>query len=69
MKFLRTNPRVNRRECCGCALCAYALPGVFRVSPEGKSEVFAPDKAPREKIQKIMDDCPCMAILWYKQGS
>ena len=59
-------PRINQNECCGCGICAYALPEVFRLNPEGKSEAYAPDNAEKKKIQKVIDDCPVMAIHWYK---
>ena len=61
-------PRVNRSECCGCALCAYALPEVFRITPEGVSEAYAPENGTKNDIQKIIDNCPCMAILWFKKS-
>ena len=60
-------PRVKKWECCGCALCSYALPEVFRLTPEGKSEAYAPDSGSKEQIQKVIDNCPCMAINWYKK--
>ena len=60
-------PRINKWECCGCGLCTYALPEVFRLTPGSTSEVIASDKASRAEIQKVIDNCPCMAIKWYKQ--
>ncbi|NHJ49542.1 MAG: ferredoxin [Asgard group archaeon] len=59
-------PRVNITECCGCGLCSIALPDVFRLTPESKSEAYAPDKADRKAIQKVIDDCPCCCIHWFK---
>jgi ferredoxin len=61
-------PRINQSECCGCGLCTYALPEVFRMTPEQKSEAFAPEKAEKNDIQKVIDDCPCMAIHWHNQN-
>ena len=61
-------PRVNPFECAGCALCTYALPEVFRLTPEGKSEVYGPDKAKKAVIQKVMDDCPVGAVHWFDDG-
>jgi ferredoxin len=61
-------PRVNVYECAGCALCTFALPEVFRMTPEGKSEVFAPDKASKVEIQEVMDDCPVGAVHWFDDG-
>ncbi|MBN1328868.1 MAG: ferredoxin [Candidatus Heimdallarchaeota archaeon] len=60
-------PRVNNSECCGCGLCTFALPDVFRLTPEGKSEVYAPEKADEKLVQKTIEDCPCMCIHWYRQ--
>jgi ferredoxin len=60
-------PRINRYECCGCRLCVYALPEVFRLTPDGISEVYAPEAASRADIQKVMDDCPIGCVHWYKQ--
>ena len=63
-------PRVNSSECCGCGLCMFALPDVFRVTREEKAEVFAQRKdIDRKLIQAVMDDCPCMCIHWFKQKS
>ncbi len=61
-------PRINHRECCGCGLCALGLPEVFRMSPEGKCEAYAPMGSSRQEVQKIIDDCPCMAILWFNHN-
>lgn len=61
-------PRVNSYECAGCGLCTFALSEVFRMTPEGISEVFAPEKAKKAAIQKVMDDCPVGAVHWYDDG-
>lgn len=61
-------PRVNTYECAGCALCTIALPEVFRMVPEGKSEVYAIDKAEKTAIQKVMNDCPVGCVHWYDNG-
>ncbi|NHK29980.1 MAG: ferredoxin [Asgard group archaeon] len=60
-------PRVNIHECCGCGLCTIKLPEVFRLTPENKSEAYAPDRADRKEIQAVIDDCPVMCIHWFKQ--
>ena len=57
-------PRVNKHECCGCCLCVWALPEVFRLTPDGFSEVYGPKAAPEEKIQKVIDDCPVLCVHW-----
>jgi len=61
-------PRVNTFECTGCALCKYALPEVFRMTPEGISEVYASNKAEKTAIQKVMDDCPVSCVHWFDDG-
>ena len=60
-------PRVNRFECCGCSLCVYALPEVFRLTPDGFSEVYAPSGASKTEIQKVIDDCPVGCVHWYNK--
>ncbi|MHA1367059.1 MAG: ferredoxin [Candidatus Heimdallarchaeota archaeon] len=60
-------PRINRHECCGCRLCVYALPAVFRLTPEGISEVYATEGASKAEIQKVMDNCPISCVHWFKQ--
>lgn len=62
-------PRVNKYECCGCSLCVFALPEVFRLTPDGISEAFAPQAAPKEEIQKVINDCPVGCVHWYDQKS
>ncbi len=61
-------PRVNIYECAGCGLCTIALSEVFRMAPEGRSEIYAPDKADKTAIQKVMNDCPVGAVFWYDDG-
>ncbi|MHA1640738.1 MAG: ferredoxin [Candidatus Heimdallarchaeota archaeon] len=63
----KKEPRVNKHECCGCALCTYALPEVFRLTPEGVAEVYAPHSAERQRIQKVMDDCPMGCVHWFEK--
>lgn len=58
-------PRINRHECCGCGLCAIALSEVFRLTPEGISEAFAPTNAKPASIQKVIDNCPVNCVHWY----
>lgn len=58
-------PRVNKYECAGCSLCVYALPEVFRLTPDGFSEVYAPNGSDKKKIQKVIDDCPVGCVHWY----
>jgi len=60
-------PRINMYECCGCCLCVLALPEVFRATPDGLAEVYAPEGAPKSEVQKIMDDCPIGCVHWYKK--
>lgn len=62
-------PRVNKYECCGCALCVYALPEVFRLNPDGYSEVIEDNTISAKEIQKVMDDCPVRCVHWYEKGS
>ncbi len=59
-------PRINRYECSGCSLCALSLPGVFRLTPEGISEVYAPTNAKPVEIQKVIDNCPVNCVHWFK---
>ncbi|MHA1212331.1 MAG: ferredoxin [Candidatus Heimdallarchaeota archaeon] len=61
-------PRVNRYECAGCSLCVIALPEVFRLTPDGFSEVYSPRGASKEKIQKVMKDCPVNCCHWYEKA-
>lgn len=61
-------PRVNKYECSGCALCAYALPEVFRITPEGFSEAYSTSGCTEKQIQKIMDNCPVNSIHWFNDG-
>jgi ferredoxin len=60
-------PRVNKNECCGCGLCVQSLPSVFRLTPDGVSEVYASDGATKEEIQRVMDDCPVLCVHWVEQ--
>ena len=62
-------PRVNKHECTGCSLCVYALPEVFRTTPDGISEVYDAKGAPTEKIQKVINECPMGCVLWYEKNS
>ena len=59
-------PRVNKYECAQCSLCAIALPEVFRMTPDGHSEVFAPKGASTSEIQKVMNNCPVNCCHWYE---
>jgi len=61
-------PRVNIHECAGCGLCSIALSAVFRMAPEGQSEVYTYDKAEKAAIQKVMNDCPVGCVYWYDDG-
>lgn len=61
-------PRINNYECAGCGLCTIALSEVFRMAPEGRSEVYAPNKAENTAIQKVIDNCPVGAVHWYDDG-
>lgn len=59
-------PRINRYECSGCGLCALALSEVFRLTPEGISEAYAPTNAEPALIQKVIDNCPVNCVHWFK---
>ncbi|NHJ87176.1 MAG: ferredoxin [Asgard group archaeon] len=62
-------PRVNKYECCGCSLCVYALPEVFRLTPDGYSEVYATDEALEKDIEKVIKNCPVGCVHWFIKGS
>jgi len=57
---------VNKEECISCQLCADLLPQVFRMDDRGLAEVHASDAAPHETIQKVMDACPKVCIIWIE---
>ncbi len=61
-------PRVNHYECAGCSLCVIALPEVFRLTPDGFSEVYAPNGANKDKVQKVMDNCPVGCVHWFDKN-
>ncbi|MEA2069855.1 MAG: ferredoxin [Asgard group archaeon] len=60
-------PRVNVHECCGCGICVYALPEVFRLSPDGTAVAYSPESASKKEITKVINDCPVNCIHWYEK--
>ncbi len=62
-------PRINRYECAGCGLCTLSLPEVFRLTPEGISEVYGPTNAKPAAVQKVIDDCPVNCVHWFKANN
>ncbi|MBN2159721.1 MAG: ferredoxin [Spirochaetes bacterium] len=55
---------VDTAECTGCEYCVDSLPEVFRMTPEGTSEVHDPEGAGSGKIQQVIDNCPAECIHW-----
>lgn len=53
-------PVVNRETCIGCGTCESICPEVFRLDPEGKSEVIG--GSGDCDIQFVIDSCPVGAI-------
>lgn len=57
---------VDPSECTGCEACVVETPKVFRMTPDGLSEVYDPQGDGEEKIQAAMDGCPVSCIHWQK---
>jgi len=60
---------VDADLCTECGDCITALPEVFRkVEGEEIAEVYKTDldDSYLPKVEKIMTDCPAVAILWRK---
>lgn len=57
---------VDQNECTGCEACVVVAPDVFRMTPDGLSEVYDPQGDGEEKIQEAMDGCPVSCIHWKK---
>jgi len=52
--------KVNHDLCIGCGRCTELCPEVFKLSPEGKSDVIGDDK---DCAMKAADACPVEAIF------
>lgn len=58
---------VNEDECISCGLCVDNVPDVFRFAGNGKAEVYDPQGAPEDTIQKeAIDICPVSCIQWQE---
>ena len=57
-------PYVDKSVCIACELCVNLVPTVFRIGDDGLAEVFDPQGASREEIQKAVDGCPVSCIHW-----
>ncbi len=53
-------PVVNHEICIGCGTCESICPEMFRLSPDGKSEVIS--EAGDCDLQFLCDSCPVGAI-------
>lgn len=62
-------PKVDQGKCIGCGLCVGLAEKVFRMSEEGKAEIFGECdgwEGCEGKIQEAIDSCPLQAITWDK---
>jgi ferredoxin len=55
---------VDKNECTGCEACVTMAPKVFRMTPEGLSEVYNPQGDTEDNIQEAMNGCPVNCIHW-----
>lgn len=53
-------PVVKEETCIGCGTCESICPEMFRLSPEGKSQVIS--ESGDCDIQFVIDSCPVGAI-------
>ena len=58
-------PVVDTETCIGCGNCEALCPEVFRVSPEGKSEVI--NESGDCDLQAAIDSCPVAAISAFEK--
>jgi ferredoxin len=64
MKMARA-PWVDQDECISCGLCITNIPGVFRLTDNGKAECYDPNGATEKEIQEAaIDICPVQCIHW-----
>ena len=55
---------VDQEKYIGCEMCVATCPKVFRMSDDGKSEVYIDSIPPEEEenCKNAMEDCPAEAI-------
>ena len=54
---------IDRSGCIGCGLCAETCPEVFRMSDDGKAEVYAqPEEGSRNGAAEAAANCPVSVI-------
>lgn len=57
---------VDSDFCTGCEYCVQALPEVFIMNDRGASTVIRTDGVSRERIQRVIDNCPAECIHWER---
>jgi ferredoxin len=66
VKKLNRISYVDQNECTGCEACVITAPKVFRMMPNGLSEVYDAQGDREDRIQEAMDGCPVNCIHWKK---
>jgi len=53
---------VDRDRCMGTGACAYALPGLFTVSDDGKARVIGTVNEDDKTVADVVGECPTAAL-------
>lgn len=53
---------VDESRCIGCGMCAYAVPGVFRVIGKYSNVIAQPEKQQERRTRDAANGCPVNAI-------
>ena len=55
-------PKIDREKCIGCGTCAALAGNTFRMTDEGKAEVYNETGDDADTIKIAADSCPVGAI-------
>ncbi len=55
---------VDGDRCTGCELCSDSLPDVFRITPDGVSEVYNNNVTSASELREVIESCPAECILY-----
>lgn len=53
---------IDTTRCIGCGMCAYAVPGVFRIVGEYSTVAAQPEKPQFSRVRDAANGCPVNAI-------